>query len=104
MSVLVTVRSSYEYDFKIPLAAHRTVRDAVGRAYKEPDDNIRIACESAKAPSGCAELERHGYKMQLPGPRISVQHGEDAETGAVGQCWARLVMFADGSDWSVSPL
>jgi hypothetical protein len=98
---------SYEYDFQIPLAPHQSVRSAIGKEYRGPEDLLRISCESAKAPANCRELKREGYKMPLPAglPTIVPLHvGEDARMGTIDECWARLVVYSDGSGWSASPL
>lgn len=97
----------YEYDFRSPLAAGQTIRDIVGGEYKEPEDNIRITCETAAAPRDCAELKRNGYKMPWPAglPTLApLPVSEKPHTGSAAECWARAIVYADGSAWSVSPM
>ena len=93
----------YEYDFGTPLAAGRTIRDIAGSEYTEPEDDLKIACETAQAPRNCAELKRNGYKVHWPADVPHV-HSPVAPEGSARECWARSIVYADGSVWSVSPL
>lgn len=102
VAVLVNLQE-YEYDFKAPLVPNQTVRNVVGSEFEEPEDNVRIACESANVPPDCAELKRNGYKV--PGPTLPpLPDTGNVHTRNADGCWAHLVVYADGSGWSVSPM
>jgi hypothetical protein len=92
----------YEYDFTTPLAPRQTIR-SVGSAIS-PEDTTKLACESAKAPPDCAALKRNGYKIKWPAGLPPLESPKAPPTGATDRCWARLVMYADGTGWSVSPM
>jgi hypothetical protein len=97
----------YEYDFKTPLIAGKTIRDIAGSEYKEPEDGIRIACETKEAPPNCAELKRNEYRVPWPAglPTVApLPASEKPQTGSAPECWARSIVYSDGSVWSVSPL
>jgi hypothetical protein len=99
--------TEYEYDFGTPLAAGQSIRDTVGSEYKEPEDDIRIACETKEAPRNCAELQRNGYKVPWPAdvPTLSpLPVSDKPQMGSTPVCWARSIVYADGSVWSVSAL
>jgi hypothetical protein len=101
--------TSYEYNFEAPFAPHQTLHDIVATEYKEPEDLIKLSCESAKAPVQCPELKRNGYKMPMRPPLglstiAPVEVSEDGRMENVEQCWPRLIVYADGSVWSVSPM
>jgi hypothetical protein len=99
--------TEYEYDFGTPLAAGQSIRDVVGSEYKQPEDDIRIACETKEAPRDCAELKRNGYKVPWPAglPTLApVPISEKPEMGSAPDCWVRSIVYADGSVWSVSPM
>jgi hypothetical protein len=94
----------YEYDFTTPLAPRQTIR-SVGSEIS-PEDTAKLACESAKAPPDCAALKRNGYQIKWPAgfPTLAPLSGEGPRIGAADGCWAQLVMYADGTGWSVSPM
>jgi hypothetical protein len=96
----------YEYDFTVPLAAGQTLSAIAGSEYKSPEDDLKIACETAQAPRNCAELKRNGFKVQWPAgvPTMTPLHSAEAPAGSVPECSARSIVYADGSVWSVSPM
>lgn len=96
----------FEFDFDVPLAPRRTKPNVAGTEYAQPEDNVKLACESAKAPPNCPQLKRNGYKVPWPSgvPTIMPLQADEQSVGATGDCLARLVMYSDGSGWSVSPM
>jgi hypothetical protein len=100
-------RSEVEYEFEVPLAPHQTRRNVTGKEYDD-SDQLRLSCESELAQSkACRDFKAKHYRVSWPSglPTISpLVVSEDAHLGPIEECWARLVMYADGTGWSVSPL
>jgi hypothetical protein len=97
----------YEYDFKTPLAPGRTLRDVVGGEYRGPKDDIEIACESRDASAGCNAFRSDVDKPASPAALSTIapfDGATEAEGEFVKACSVRLVIYADGGGWSISPL
>jgi hypothetical protein len=98
--------SSIEYEFEVHLAPFQT-RDVIGREYRDSDE-AALSCEEAAAPmKPCRGLKARGYKVLLPAAMRSIARlpvSEVAHFGPIDECWAKFVIYSDGSAWSVSPL
>jgi hypothetical protein len=94
-----------EYEFEVSLAPFQSRRDLVGTAYGDTN-MVAVNCEEAAAPKqACRELEKRGYKISWPAgvPTIAPFRVRDERLGGT-DCWARFVIYADGTLWIVSPL
>jgi hypothetical protein len=94
-----------EYEFEVPLAPLQRRQDLVGISILD-SNMVAVTCEEAAAPKrACHDLEQRGYRIPWPAgvPTIAPLHVGDEQLGAT-DCWARFVIYADGTVWSVSPL
>jgi hypothetical protein len=97
--------NAVEHEFEVPLAPFQSRQDLVGTEYRD-SDLVALTCEQAAAPKQtCRDLKKRGYRIPWPAgvPTIAPLHVRDERLGAT-DCWARFVIYADGTVWSVSPL
>jgi len=94
-----------EYEFEVSLAPFQSRQDLVGISILD-SNMVAVQCEEAAAPKqACRDLKKRGYRIPWPAgvPTIAPLPVGDARLGAT-DCWARFVIYADGTVWSVSPL
>lgn len=77
-----------EYEFDVPLAAGETRRGLIGREFTQPYDN---------------DLKHKNHVVALLSGLPTITPVKPANLGNVG-CWARSVIYDDGTVWSVSPI
>ncbi len=93
-----------EYEFEVHLDPFQSRHDLVGTQYLDTN-MLAVTCEMAGVPKqACHDLKKRGYKMPAGVPTIPPLRAWNQRLGATTDCWARFVIYADGSVWSVSPL